>query len=55
MKRYDDYTIEDLEKSCYPDGKDGDFVIDENFMKPIFYNTLEEKILAESKIKKNNE
>lgn len=51
MKKYEDYTVKDLNKSCYPDGENGDFVIDENFMKPVFYNTPEEKLLAESKIK----
>lgn len=46
MKKNKDYSVEDLNKACYPDGKNGDFVIDENFMKPVFYNTLKEKQLA---------
>jgi len=48
-----DNNYKKLHKRCMPNGENGEFILDDSFMEPIFYDTPEEKTKKEFNVKEN--
>ena len=49
MKKIEDMDVNDLINHCMPNGPDGIFILDDSFMRPVFYDTIEEKEKSEKR------